>query len=219
MYITCFILLQEERKRDKLLEQETRKRVLEQIAQDRVERAQKFPSVSDDSKSFNANAAAEQSVPKANVAKGTFTRIQFKKPTGETEMHTFNNTDNFLCVRNYVKNNVLAGAGVQKFSLATTFPKKEFGDADNDRSLDELNLTPSAVILILIAAKSHPLDVIPNSGGLLGMLSTVVMGILNPILALLGTIKNFVFRTPNGNATALGDQKRANEDSVSDNDA
>jgi UBX domain-containing protein 1/4 len=217
LFYSIFFLDQEERKRDKLLEQETRKRVLDQIAQDRVERAQKFPPNSNDSKTASANASP--SIPQANVSKGDFTRIQFKKPTGETEMHTFNNTDNFLCVRNYVKNNALAGSGIQNFSLATTFPKKEFGIADNERSLDELNLTPSAVILILVATRSRPLDVIPNSGGILGILSTVVMGILNPIFALLGTIKSYVFRTPNGNATAVGDQKRASEERVSDNDA
>jgi UBX domain-containing protein 1/4 len=207
-----------------LLEQETRKRVLNQIAQDRLERAQKFVPSSDASGDTKTGPTIPQesknSSPKQNDNSG-FARIQFKKPTGETEMHIFNITDTFLCVRNYVQNSVLAGTGIKEFSLATTFPKKEFLVTDNDKTLLELSLTPSAVILILIATRSSRLDVIPNSGGLINMFSSIVMGIVSPILALLGTIKNYVFHSRSASAAdaAAGEQKRSNEERISDNDS
>lgn len=143
--------LQEERKRDKIEEQAVRKRILEQIALDKAERAQRFTASSaTEASTSNAGAAAaaastNNSVPVV-VSDSTIARIQFKKPDGEVDVKTFSRDDPFLVVRTYVEENVIVGSNIREFALATTFPRHEFKADDNAKTVAELGLVPSSVI-------------------------------------------------------------------------
>lgn len=210
--------LQEERKRDKIEEQAARKRILEQIAQDKAERAQRF----------NLSATTAQSKPSSNrddsvsvpppsvISNATETRIQFKKPDGETDVRTFGRDEPFINVRTYVEENVIVGSGIREFALATTFPRREFQTDDNAKTLFDLGLVPSSVILVL------PLDKAPsrrlplqNSYGMVAMLTTAFWSILSPVFSAFTYLRNLVFAR---NRAQTGSAKRASEEELNHNE-
>lgn len=204
--------------RDKREEQAVRQRILAQIEQDRVERALKFnqnlPKTSE-----NADRQAAARSPFATDKSEA--RIQFKKPGGDTEIKVFKGSEKFEVIRQHVEQNVVAGSGIREFALATTFPKKEFKAEDNDKTLLELNLAPTAVILILpldkIAKKGLPLQ---TGGGIITALSIMFWGILNTFYSIFSSGKNFLMAKIDGfRGTGTGTQKRANENAESPNDA
>lgn len=212
--------LKEDRKREKEEEQSARKRILEQIAQDRAERSHKFGG--------NVPASPKEPEIKPVVSsprqdKSEFAKIQFKKPGGDTEMHTFSSSDSFQVLRAYVQNNILASTGIRDFKLATTFPKRDYTSADNGQTLSQLGLSPTAVLLILPIGKSgsNNKSVAASNGGVLDTFSTFLWTVLTPVIAMFGYLRNLVFNrgiAPNDNA-ATGAQKRASEETYTANDA
>lgn len=203
---------QEERKRDKLHEQEARKRVLEQIAQDKAEREQRFSKTSPPSTSA-AQAAA--SVSPRVVSDSSVARIQFKKPDGDSEVQSFSSLETFGTVRTYVEENVIVASGIREFALATTFPRKELKSEEDGKTLLELGLAPTAVILIL------PLDKAParrlpvqSSYGLAAMFTTAFWTVVGPVLSSFSYFKNLIFTR----TRASGTSKRASEEELSPND-
>lgn len=208
--------LQEERKRDKIEEQAARKRILDQIAQDKAERAQRF--------NLNASATAahksDTNEPTSSVSSissnAAETRIQFKKPDGETDVKTFGRNENFINVRTYVEENVIVGSGIRDFALATTFPRREFNTDDDTKTLADLGLVPSSVILILpldkAPARKLPLQ---NSYGVVAILTTAFWTILNPMYAAFSYLRNLVFARSRAQSGAA---KRASEEELNHND-
>lgn len=208
--------LQEERKRDKIEEQATRKRILEQIAQDKAERAQRFnQSIG----SASTDPPATESAPVENrppiVSDSSIARIQFKKPDGDTEVKTFDSSEKFGIIRAYVEENVIVASGIREFALATSFPRKEFKADDDPKTLLELGLVPSAVILILSLDKASTRKLpIQTSYGLLAILTTVFWGIVNPMMSAVSYIRMRLF----ARNQSTGATKRSNENELSPND-
>lgn len=208
--------MQEERKRDKIEEQAARKRILEQIAQDKAERTQRF----------NQSIGSPPVIPPANenvpvenrppiVSDSTIARIQFKKPDGETEVKAFGSSEPFSVVRTFVEENVIVATGIREFALATAFPRKEFKGDDNPKTMLELGLVPSAVILILPLDKATSRKLpIQSSYGLLAMLTTVFWGIVNPMTSAFAYIRTRLF----ARNRSTGAAKRSNENEMSPND-
>ncbi|XP_037039244.1 UBX domain-containing protein 4 isoform X2 [Bradysia coprophila] len=205
--------MKEERQKDKLADQAARKRILDQIAQDRAERAQRLNLVS-------TPAAAEVDTSKKSVPpklNADFTRIQFKKPDGESEMHTFNSTDKFQILRTYVAESVVGGS-IRDYTLASTFPRKEYTVEDDNKSLNELDLAPSAVILILPSDKSrNPLPIVASGLKPLGMVNGLFWGAFGQLLSIFNYLKRLIWRQGNDNSET-GAQKRASEETISAND-
>lgn len=144
--------LQEERKRDKIAENEARKRILEQIAADKAERAQRFAPTAQKPEASTSTASPSNSIPTV-VSDSTIARIQFKKPSGETDVKSFSRDDPFAVVRAYVEENVISGCTFKEFALATTFPRREFKSEDDVKTVLDLGLVPSSVN---IAMKPFP---------------------------------------------------------------
>lgn len=209
--------MQEERKRDKLEEQAARKRILEQIAIDKAERALRFnANTAETSKPAEPNASDSTPIVPSISTNATETRIQFKKPDGETDVKTFGRDGLFVDVRTYVEENVIVGSGIREFALATTFPRREFKSDDDGKTMFELGLVPSAVILIL------PLDKAPSrklplqtSYGLVAVLTTAFWTILNPVIAAFSYVRSLVFAR--GRAQS-GAAKRASEEELNHNE-
>lgn len=206
--------LQEERKRDKIEEQTARKRILEQIALDKAERAQRF----------NPNTTpppTTESVPSTTttpsvVSDSSVARIQFKKPDGEIDVKSFEKDELFSIVRTYVEENVIVGSGIRDFALATTFPRREFKTDCDTKSLFELDLVPSSVILILPLDKAPTRKLpIQTSYGIFSMLTSIFWGVVNPMFAALTYLRNLAF-TRNRNDT--GAAKRSNEEELNHNE-
>lgn len=206
--------LKEERKKERVADQEARRRILEQIEQDRRERANKFvPTPS--STSENTTNSQQNLVPQ-NVDRSEFTRIQFKKPDGETVVNTFNSSDKFLEVKNYVHNNLLLGTGIRDFVLATTFPRKEFTPTDHTESLTDLGLVPSAVLLIIPTLKSFDASTSVSSAsrGFFAFIYALFQNLMIPFNTIFNYIGNYF--APRKNATSTGAQKRSNEERSTD---
>lgn len=205
--------MKEERQKDKIADKAARKRILDQIAQDRAERAQRSSPAS-------TSPAAEVDQPKKYVppkVNADFTRIQFKKPGGESEMHTFNSSDKFRILRTYVAESVV-GASMRDYTLASTFPRKEYTVDDDDKSMSELDLAPSAVILILPSDKSRsPLPIVAAGAGPLGMVNSLFWGAFGQLLTIFNYFKRLIWRQGN-DSSETGAQKRANEETLSAND-
>ncbi|XP_055325108.1 UBX domain-containing protein 4 [Sitodiplosis mosellana] len=207
--------LQEERKRDKIEEQAARKRILEQIALDKAERAQRFSNVPPAPKPEASSSTVSNPLPPV-VSDSAVARIQFKKPDGEIDVKTFGRDELFSVVRSYVEENVIVGSVIRGFALATTFPRHEFSADDNAKSLFDLGLVPSSVILIL------PLDKAPSrklpietSYGIFSMLTTIFWGVVSPMLAAFSYVRNWVFTR---NRAESGAAKRANEEELNHNE-
>lgn len=204
--------MQEERKRDKIEEQAARKRILEQIALDKAERAQRFnPTVSAEPSTSSVSSPLPSVVSDSTVA-----RIQFKKPNGEVDVKTFGRDELFSIVRSYVEQTVIAGLGIKQFALATTFPRREFKADDDVKSLLDLGLVPSSVLLVLpldkVPARKLPLE---KSYGIFSMLTTIFWGVLNPMFAAFSYVRNMVFARSRNDTGAA---KRANEEELNHNE-
>jgi UBX domain-containing protein 1/4 len=230
--------LKEDRLKEKMEAQAARKRVLDQIAQDKMERAQRFQQ-------FSSSSAEQSSTsqPQATTTPPTpppnSTRIQFKKPDGESEIVTFETSMLFADLHAFVKSDVLQGSNIKNFSLATTFPRREFTSEDFNKTLIDLNLVPSSVILIIpIKGKSassspasnvfNPSSVLPTQtdGSFFDMISALIMGLFSPVFALFAYVGRIISGNRNNNEDeGFGDvesdvgKRKRNEDVLTPNDA
>lgn len=176
--------LKEEREKEKRLEREARERVLAQIAQDKADRAARFQPAA---ASTPTNKEAEPTPgPSGSKSDSKTAILQFKLPDGSTKTQDFPSSDKLQSVLNYLKAELKLP--LNKFTLSTTFPRRQFTENDHVKSLAELQLTPNAVILVL------PLNygsVSTNSGpggftGFIWTLLTPLLGIFNFIKVFLG---------------------------------
>ncbi|XP_055912324.1 UBX domain-containing protein 4 [Eupeodes corollae] len=208
--------LKESIRRDRMEDQAARQRILEQIASDRAERANKFTPTTP------TTQATTPTTPTVNPTSNLeMARIQFRIPNGETNTMSFESSDTFATVRAYVKGVVVKGTGIKDFTLATTFPKHEFSEEDDKKTLLELGLAPSAVILIIGRASSGPSAVVARSGGIINIFNTVFWAIMSPVLSAFGYIRSFIIGRNDDEPRPAnsGAQKRASEDRIDANDS
>ncbi|XP_067612612.1 UBX domain-containing protein 4 [Eurosta solidaginis] len=221
--------LKENLRREKLEEIATRERIRAQIAADRAERAQKFPTVSgDNTATKNADAAVNSDVAGAVISPPLgpapdSTRIQFRFANGNTATHVFNCKDTLCKIREYVRVDLLPGTGIKDFTLATTYPKRELDVEHDAETIAELNLFPSAVILVIGKESKSPAAIIARSGGLLNIFTSLFMTIFSPVFSLFGYFKNMATgggrRNDNEGGNNVGANKRANEENGAHQDA
>ncbi|XP_005098011.1 UBX domain-containing protein 4 [Aplysia californica] len=137
--------LKKSREEDKL----ARQKVKEEIARDRAEKAARF------GKEKEERAQAQEEVRKRKLEeqaaqaeeqarRSEFARIQFRKPDGSSVNHQFTATETFASVHRFITEHM--GCNV---SLSTTFPRRTFTPADHSSTLQELQLAPSAAILVI----------------------------------------------------------------------
>lgn len=218
--------LKEERRKAKIEEAATRQKILNQIKADRANNAAKFGQTLPKPELEPVLAPV---APKF-ISNPETARVQFKKPDGSTDTHTFNSSDTFAVVRSHVENNVLSGSAQRDFILAKSFPRRKFTADDNDSTLLQLDLAPTSVVLILPIDKSLAAE---RSGGTasstpMSIVTGTFWSMIGPILTLLTHLKALIFRRqgnaggggpPATTAEETGRQKRENEDKISDNDA
>ncbi|KAG5678513.1 hypothetical protein PVAND_008180 [Polypedilum vanderplanki] len=220
--------LQDERKREKLAAAEARKRVLQQIEEDKKERARRFNSTPPTNEEPTKKV---ETIPQtsATTIPPNSARIQFKKPDGGSEIVTFDSNIPFADLHAFVKTDILNGTNIKEFTLATTFPRCEFSQTDFNKTLIELNLAPSSVILIIPGKRTatnnnnNANTILPTQtdGSMLSMVGALIMGLFSPVFALFTYLKNFIFRSQNSNeeeSSNYGLQKR-NEETLAPNDA
>ncbi|XP_074112251.1 UBX domain-containing protein 4 isoform X1 [Cotesia typhae] len=152
-------LAHEERMKEKAAELEARERIRAQIAQDKIERKQREQVLLQQNNTEERPAVPPPS--RAFLADGT-ARIQFRLPSGNPHTGLFQPTSTLRELRAYVVNNI--ELPFQQFSMSTSFPRKDLNQEDDDKTLVELELVPTAVVLILPVKNSKPSAIIPSDG-------------------------------------------------------
>ncbi|KAM6934612.1 UBX domain-containing protein 4 [Xenentodon cancila] len=192
--------LLEERNREKAEEKAARERVRQQIAMDRADRAARY------AKTQEEEAAARQALLQARQAKqearkdelvrqrSTIARIQFRLPDGSSFTNQFPSQTRLQEAWTFAATEV--GNRYGNFSLAIMFPRREFTSEDLNKTLLELELAPSASIVLLPSGRP-PTTVVQSSGrGLWAALGTL----LYPLLAVWRFLSSFLFATPSPSA-------------------
>lgn len=75
------------------------------------------------------------------------TRIQFRLPSGNPHLGQFEPTSTLRELRTYIAQNI--ELPFRQFTISTSFPRKDLTHEEDGKTLLELQLVPTAVILIL----------------------------------------------------------------------
>ncbi|XP_073097478.1 UBX domain-containing protein 4 isoform X1 [Manis javanica] len=192
----------EERNREKAEDRAARERIKQQIALDRAERAARFAKTKEEVEAAKAAALlakqAEMEVKRDSSAKerSTIARIQFRLPDGSSFTNQFPSDAPLEEARQFAAQTV--GNTYGNFSLATMFPRREFTKEDYKKKLLDLELAPSASVVLLPAGRQTTSMVHSSSGDFWTLLGTV----LYPFLAIWRLISNFLFSNPPAQTSA-----------------
>ena len=140
----------EQRKREKQEEKAARERVKAQIEADKAARRAKAGGIEQTQPITPPIVSPPVQQVAATPPKDyKETRIQIRLPNGKTLIETFNKQEQLAAVRLFVQlKQGESPAGVSPFSMMTSFPRKVFNDEDFEKSLEELQLVPSATIMV-----------------------------------------------------------------------
>ncbi|NXS67240.1 UBXN4 protein, partial [Pandion haliaetus] len=186
----------EERNREKAEEKAARERIRQQIAMDRAERAARFAKSKEEAEAAKAAALrAKQAEIEARKEvsqkeRSAIARIQFRLPDGSSFTNQFPSEARLEEARQFAAQTV--GNAYGNFSLATMFPRREFTKEDYGKKLLELELAPSASVVLLPAGRPATSVVQASGGDLWKFLGTI----LYPLLAVWRFISNFLFTSP-----------------------
>ncbi|XP_042733679.1 UBX domain-containing protein 4 [Lagopus muta] len=186
----------EERNREKAEEKAARERIRQQIALDRAERAARFAKSKEEAEAAKAAALqAKQAEMEARreasqKERSAIARIQFRLPDGSSFTNQFPSEARLEEARQFAAQTV--GNAYGNFSLATMFPRREFTKEDYGKKLLELELAPSASVVLLPAGRPATSVVQASGGDLWKFLGTI----LYPLLAVWRFISNFLFTSP-----------------------
>ncbi|TRZ02358.1 hypothetical protein DNTS_019008 [Danionella cerebrum] len=190
--------LLEEREKEREEERAARERVKQQIALDRADRAARAAQnqkILEESKREEAQAQtqrAEEQRERAAPQRSAVCRLQFRLPDGSSFSAQFPSGSTLREVHSYAAQE-LSGRW-SHFSLSTMFPRREFSSADLERTLQDLELAPSAA-LILLPQSSHSSTTVLSSSSSSSGLWALFGSLLFPLLAVWRVISRFLFST------------------------
>ncbi|NXC44898.1 UBXN4 protein, partial [Penelope pileata] len=186
----------EERNREKAEEKAARERIRQQIALDRAERAARFAKSKEEAELAKAaalqakQAEIEARKEASQKERSAIARIQFRLPDGSSFTNQFPSEARLEEARQFAAQTV--GNAYGNFSLATMFPRREFTKEDYGKKLLELELAPSASVVLLPVGRPATSVVQASGGDLWKFLGTI----LYPLLAVWRFISNFLFTSP-----------------------
>ncbi|GAA6219740.1 UBX domain-containing protein 4 [Lates japonicus] len=188
--------LLEERNREKAEEKAARERVKQQIAMDRADRAARYAKTQEEERAakealLQARQAEQEARKEALLReRSTIARIQFRLPNGSSFTNQFPAQSKLQEARRFAAQEV--GNRYGNFSLATMFPRREFTSEDLNKTLQELELAPSASIVLLPSGRPANAVVQSSGGGIWAVLGTL----LYPLLAVWRFLSSFLFAAP-----------------------
>ncbi|XP_053261627.1 UBX domain-containing protein 4 [Podarcis raffonei] len=186
----------EERNREKAEDRAARERIRQQIQMDRAERAARFARSKEEAEAAKAAALqAKQAEMEARKEasqreRSAIARIQFRLPDGSSFTNSFPSDAPLEEARQFAAQTV--GNTYGNFSLATMFPRREFTKDDYGKKLVDLELAPSASVVLLPAGRPATAVVQSSSGDFWRFLGTI----LYPLIAVWRFISNFLFTNP-----------------------
>ncbi|XP_022669871.1 UBX domain-containing protein 1-like isoform X1 [Varroa destructor] len=139
----------EARRREKQEGAAARRKILEEIERDKEERRKKLqqPATGGAAQNIPVMPATPKPAATTGPAKEyNECRIHIRLTNGQTLTQTFKSCEQLAAVRCYIMTNRLDGD--VPFQLMTSFPKKIFTEEDMTRTLKELSLVPSAVLIL-----------------------------------------------------------------------
>lgn len=190
--------LLEERNREKAEEKAARERVKQQIALDRADRAVRYAKNQEELEASRQAALqakqAEMEARKEAMVKerSAIARIQFRLPDGSSITNQFPSESRLQEARQFAVQEV--GNRYGNFSLATMFPRREFTGEDLNKTLLELELAPSASVVLLPQTGRPNNTVVQSAGG--GGFWALLGQILYPLLAVWRFLSGFLFASP-----------------------
>lgn len=193
------------RAQEKEEERRHRERIQAQIAQDRADRAERYQQQKTQEEQRKREREAQrlleqqQRAAQEAAARSQVARIQFRLPDGSSAAHTFDADATLQDLHNYVVETVQPS--FSSFTLSTTFPRREFSQEQYHSTLRELELAPSAVILVVPV--STPSVVVPaalnNSGA---SLLKLLWSLLAPFGVIWSLFVGLIFGSPDPPASA-----------------
>jgi len=137
----------EERRREKLEEIRIKKKLKEEIAKDRADFKAKNQSTSASPSRANVTPTPTNTPVEVKKKEYDTCRIQFRQTDGKTINETFKASDTLQNVHLYIAEH-RTDSSIQPFSLSTSFPRKTFQTEDMSKTLVELKLVPSSVLIL-----------------------------------------------------------------------
>jgi len=133
------------KKKEKEDEKMAKAKIKAEIEADKKERAAKREAAKQAALIQQKEEAATAVTAASTSKEYSETRLQFRRPSNSPLTHTFQATDTLEVVYEFVRQHVS-----EPFKLSTTFPRKILGDTEQGKTLKELNLVPSAVLVISV---------------------------------------------------------------------
>jgi len=160
-----------QRRKDKEEERLAREKVKAQLEQDKLEKRMKFQAekaAEQELRKENEKAALASAAEEAErraAERATSARIQFRLPDGSSQTKLFPSESPLSEVYDFVKTGLTTK--YSSFSLSTTFPRRNLDTLDMSNTLKNLQLAPSATVMVLPTASS---SVSLQDGGFVSML-------------------------------------------------
>ncbi|XP_051158416.1 UBX domain-containing protein 4 isoform X2 [Leptopilina boulardi] len=196
----------EERLKEKADDAAARERVRQQIAQDKLLRKEKELALK---KQATQQSEKQQIItPQSSNNDSSLTRIQFRLPSGSTHMGQFEPTVTLGTLRDYVSTNI--EIPFQQFTLSTSFPRRDLLVEDDNKTLTELGLIPTCVILILPLKNSNSKSIITSSKDI-GFLSRIIWTIFSPVIGVYNYVMRYFFNTNRGPGRSQNDEPNSGE--------
>ncbi|KAM0736603.1 UBX domain-containing protein 4 [Formica fusca] len=192
-------LAHEERMREKAAETAAREKVRQQIAQDKLERKQKELALQ---QQMQQQQSQEQPKHIPAPSNATVTRIQFRLPSGYSHTGQFEPSSTLRILRTYVTENI--ELPFRQFAMSMSFPRRELTNEENDKTLIELELVPTAVILILPLKNSNVTTAVTSTQDV-GFFSRFIWSFFTPVIRIYNYVVGY-FSGTNGDAN----QQRGN---------
>ncbi|CAL8370858.1 unnamed protein product [Arctogadus glacialis] len=200
--------IMDERNREKAEEKAARDRVKQQIALDRADRAARYAKNQGEVEAgrqaaLQARQVEQEAKKDAAVReRSAVARIQFRLPDGSFFTNQFPAESLLLDAREFAVQET--GHRYGNFSMATMFPRREFTSEDLNKSLLELELAPSASV-VLLPQSSRASNMVRQAQG--GGFWAILEHILSPLLAVWRYISGLIAPSPPppaGEATGSG---------------
>lgn len=170
-------------KKEKEEQRRARERVKEQIEKDRAERQARFHKEKaervqqlEDTKKAKL-LEQQQAAAEAEARRSVIARIQFRLPDGTSVSNQFQSTETLQEAHNFIAQRL----GESLVTLSTAYPRRMFSQADMASTFMDLQLAPTAVLIV-----------VPSGGFALGGSSSGGRGFLSVLLAPLIMIWNFI---------------------------
>ena len=199
----------EERLREKAADAAAREKVRQQIAQDKLERKQRELALQQQKQQQQDPSVLKPSVIMTSAT--TVTRIQFRLPSGNPHLGQFEPTSTLRELRIYIAQNI--ELPFRQFTISTSFPRKDLTNEEDGKTLLELQLVPTAVILILPLKNSNAPTAVTTTQNA-GFLSWFVWSLFSPILGVYNYVVGYFSGSPRPNTQRQQSNPDENRDTA-----